>query len=327
MTEAPLGGAWHDFGQKVDLTARIREVLLNYPEGTSILKESIQNADDARATVVRFCLDRRQHPTGSLLGPSLASFQGASLLVYNDSVFSEKDYESISRIGESVKKEQAGKTGRFGVGFNSCYHITDLPSFVSGSDLVIFDPHCKFLPNVSSTNPGKRINFVSHRDAVKEFSDQLLPYKGAFGCDPLSGKAWPATLFRLPLRTQALASQSNISKQQYNVEKVEELLGQLQEEATLMLLFLKTVGSIEVFDWAEGQPSPSLRFTCSIGNQSARLSQERSLFLRVSQEAATPSGDPVPTSSSCFKLDIKCNHHARERRHKRSVSLACSFVS
>ena len=56
--------AWHDFGQRVDLTARIREVLLNYPEGTSILKESIQNADDARATVIRFCLDRRSHATG-----------------------------------------------------------------------------------------------------------------------------------------------------------------------------------------------------------------------------------------------------------------------
>ena len=59
------GQAWHDFGQRVDLTARIREVLLNYPEGTSILKESIQNADDARASVVRFCLDRRQHATGA----------------------------------------------------------------------------------------------------------------------------------------------------------------------------------------------------------------------------------------------------------------------
>lgn len=33
---------WEDFGQKVDLTARIREILINYPEGTSILKELIQ---------------------------------------------------------------------------------------------------------------------------------------------------------------------------------------------------------------------------------------------------------------------------------------------
>ena len=36
-----------DFGQKVDLSVRIREILRNYPEGLSILKELIQNADDA----------------------------------------------------------------------------------------------------------------------------------------------------------------------------------------------------------------------------------------------------------------------------------------
>lgn len=40
------------------------------------------------------------------------------------------------------------------VGFNSVYHLTDLPTFVSGAHLVIFDPHCSHLPNVSSTNPG-----------------------------------------------------------------------------------------------------------------------------------------------------------------------------
>ena len=37
-----MAEGWIDFGQKVDLTARIREILLNYPEGTSILKEVIQ---------------------------------------------------------------------------------------------------------------------------------------------------------------------------------------------------------------------------------------------------------------------------------------------
>jgi len=41
-----------DFGQKVDLTARIREILRNYPEGTSIFKELVQNADDAGAREV-----------------------------------------------------------------------------------------------------------------------------------------------------------------------------------------------------------------------------------------------------------------------------------
>ena len=32
------------FGQRVDLTTRIRQILVDYPEGTSILKELIQNA-------------------------------------------------------------------------------------------------------------------------------------------------------------------------------------------------------------------------------------------------------------------------------------------
>lgn len=103
-----------DFGQKVDLTRRIREVLLNYPEGTTVLKELIQNADDAGATLVRFCLDRRVHASDSLLSSTLAQWQGPALLAFNDAVFSEEDFVSISRIGGSSKHGQAWKTGRFG---------------------------------------------------------------------------------------------------------------------------------------------------------------------------------------------------------------------
>lgn len=132
-------------------------MLLNYPEGTTVLKELIQNADDAGATLVRFCLDRRVHASDSLLSSSLAQWQGPALLAFNDAVFSEEDFVSISRIGGSSKHGQAWKTGRFGVGFNSVYHLTDLPSFVSGKYVVLFDPQGVYLPNVSSANPGKRI--------------------------------------------------------------------------------------------------------------------------------------------------------------------------
>ena len=33
---------WQDFGQRVSLTSRIREILVNYPEGTGLLKELFQ---------------------------------------------------------------------------------------------------------------------------------------------------------------------------------------------------------------------------------------------------------------------------------------------
>jgi sacsin len=63
---------------------------------------------------VRLCLDTRAHGVASLAFAAAAAFQGAALLAYNDAVFTEADFKSISTIGDSVKKEQVGKTGRFG---------------------------------------------------------------------------------------------------------------------------------------------------------------------------------------------------------------------
>lgn len=88
-----------------------REILLNYPEGTSVAKELIQNADDAGARCISFCLDERSHGVASLLGLEMAPLQGPALLVHNDAVFSEGDFRSISNIGDSIKRAQDGKTG------------------------------------------------------------------------------------------------------------------------------------------------------------------------------------------------------------------------
>lgn len=32
---------------------------------------------------------------------------------------------------------------RFGLGWNAVYHFTDVPSFCSGENIVLFDPHAK----------------------------------------------------------------------------------------------------------------------------------------------------------------------------------------
>jgi hypothetical protein len=78
-----------------------------------------QNADDARASRIAFVNDRRSFTTDDLLGPGLGPFQGPALLAYNDAVFTERDFESISRVGDSKKRGVAGKTGRFGCAFHA----------------------------------------------------------------------------------------------------------------------------------------------------------------------------------------------------------------
>jgi hypothetical protein len=65
---------------------------------------------------VRLVLDCRVHGTSRLATPVLAQLQGPALLCFNDAQFTETDFQSIQRIGDSLKKEDSKgtKTGRFG---------------------------------------------------------------------------------------------------------------------------------------------------------------------------------------------------------------------
>ncbi|XP_019420625.1 PREDICTED: sacsin isoform X1 [Lupinus angustifolius] len=291
---APESIFLEDFGQTVDLTRRIREVLLNYPEGTTVLKELIQNADDAGATRVSLCLDRRSHGRDSLLSDSLSQWQGPALLAFNDASFTEEDFVSISKIGGSSKQGQSWKTGRFGVGFNSVYHLTDLPSFVSGKYVVLFDPQGVYLPRVSAANPGKRIDFTSS-SALSYCMDQFSPYC-AFGCDmqnPFAG-----TLFRFPLRNADQAARSKLSRQAYSPEDISSMFVQLFEEGVLTLLFLKSVLCIEIYVWDAGEPEPKKIHSCSVSSVTDDTVCHRQALLRLSRCLNTTS------EMDAFSLDF-----------------------
>ena len=125
-SDSQLGGK--SFYQSETLISRLRGIIRDYPEGVGIIKELIQNADDARATKVEITLDWRTHPANQLPDKRMIQLMGPAMLVYNNQVFTDKDFDSIRNLGQSEKAQDLQKTGRFGVGFNAIYHVTDYPS-------------------------------------------------------------------------------------------------------------------------------------------------------------------------------------------------------
>ena len=89
-------------------------------------KELIQNADDAGAREVKFLYDGRSFDTKHLTTKHLKKFQGPALYAFNDAIFKPEDWEGIQNLMRSNKKSDILKVGRFGIGFNSVYHITGL---------------------------------------------------------------------------------------------------------------------------------------------------------------------------------------------------------
>ncbi|KIM76676.1 hypothetical protein PILCRDRAFT_12560 [Piloderma croceum F 1598] len=55
-----------DFGEKLSPTVAISSILSSYPFSVGLLRELLQNSDDAKASKQIFVLDLRTHPTDTL---------------------------------------------------------------------------------------------------------------------------------------------------------------------------------------------------------------------------------------------------------------------
>ena len=255
-------GVLHEsFGQSESLTRRLKNIVEMYPEGLQQLSELVQNADDAKASIVRFIISKKVHGTKSLLGQKLSMWQGPALLVYNDSTFSPTDFQNLSKIGQASKMERLVTTGRFGLGFNSVFHWTDVPSFVSGDHLVFFDPHEKYVPGTTSTSRGVKIRF-SGTDLANQFPDQLNPYC-VFGNNMKD--RFNGTLFRFPFRNKDTASESEISNNQWNENNaIDNLVDQFKSVVPKFLLFLRHVKKIEVYIEESEEITPRLLYYADV---------------------------------------------------------------
>ena len=227
-------------GQSEPLTTRLNRILREYKD-TSVIQELLQNADDAGATEVAVYYDTREHDDNNLFFPGMANSYGPALLFYNNAEFTEEDFENITKIAGETKINKPLKIGKFGVGFCSVYHITDVPSFVSGENFIVFDPTLQCLRKEirNEFNPGIKINFHKHRFLNK--SKQLIPYNGIRGFD--SKKQFRGTLFRLPLRSKS----GKISENVYTHLKVQLMFDRVKESSSKLLMFLNNVEKMSFY--------------------------------------------------------------------------------
>ena len=237
---SPFGA--EPFGQSENITNRIRTILRDYPFDITVMKELIQNADDAKASKVYFIVDMRTHGNKNLLSPEWEELQGPALLVWNDRQFSDDDLKGIQNIGLGSKGSRVESIGQYGIGFNVVYHLTDCPSFITTGRLYVLDPFGRYVKSKDPTRPG-----CSFR-VTKNFLRHHLSLRSAYLYSDvnISENVHSGTLFRFPLKQSYITDSMNNS-QFLTADYLYSMLQiWIKQDIKLVLLFLNHVREIKL---------------------------------------------------------------------------------
>ncbi|XP_069056702.1 sacsin-like [Pleurodeles waltl] len=281
------------WGPSEPITLRIKNILREYSEEVDLFKELIQNADDAGATICNFLVDLRQNLSfqNSLIDPGMASCHGPALWSYNNSNFTDEDFHNITRIGAATKELQIEKIGKFGLGFNTVYRVTDVPSILSGSSILMFDPNANHLRKhiQSEANPGIKLNLQKHPQVLQLFADQFRPYENVFGCDLNGTHNYNGTLIRLPFRTQEDAKSSKICDQSFEEQEIKVLVDIFLESSQNLIVFLKGVQAVSLGFLPPDMSSPDKQeLQLKVCREQVQMfSVSRDFLLQMKQEAVS----------------------------------------
>ena len=180
-----------------------------YKSGFPILKELVQNADDAGAGSLVF-----GHHAGFSAGVDHPLLQGPGLWVLNDGSFKPKDKQAIRSFGLNGKAADDGAIGKFGLGMKSVFHLCESFFYVAFDGQ---DEHCEILSpwfgdeNTSETH--QRWEQISEADrtsllAVARDQDEArngntwfmlwVPLRRQDHLAELDGKKLPGIIDRFP---------------------------------------------------------------------------------------------------------------------------------
>ena len=169
-------------------------------------------------------------------------------------------------------------TGKFGLGFNAVYNVTDVPSFVSRNNIVIFDPHTKHLGRSikDRSKPGIKIDMQKNKTLMRKLTDQFKPYEDVFSCKigPETEGFFDGTLFRLPLRTHQQAARSEISHIYYSHQEVMKLLEMTIKQSHNLLLFTQNVVKVEFYHLEDGKDPSEAELLFEVHKEPVKIIRE-----------------------------------------------------
>lgn len=145
-----------------------------YDSGFPILKELIQNANDAGATELLI-----SNNTG-IITAQHELLKKPALLVFNNGKVTDKDLDGIISVAQGGKTGRTGVIGKFGLGMKSIFHFCDMyfyVAFQNGSKRVqLVNPFID--PRTGEDSYHKKWNELSGSDS-KALEEEVLKIIGA----------------------------------------------------------------------------------------------------------------------------------------------------
>lgn len=193
------------FGMPTDTINTLQDNLHDrYDSGFPVLKELIQNANDAKASALKvFKFEGISNTTNPLL-------QKKAILVFNDGEVKTDDLDGIKRVARGGKIGKPGLIGKFGLGMKSIFHFSDmffLCAFINGNTRIqLVNP---FIDIVEKKDPYHPDWASFPKSDEEKMLNQIAEYVG----NPEKG-----LLLWIPLRDESY--KAKISKAIYTLDTI-----------------------------------------------------------------------------------------------------------
>ncbi|CAD5120191.1 DgyrCDS8765 [Dimorphilus gyrociliatus] len=195
----------------------IRNILEQYPCHGQILYELLQYAEDTGARIFKLLVDSSQD----------------AVYIYHDVSLSTTDWKAFRNLCEHPTKHKDNpKSGHFGLGFKSLFHLTDIVHVLSDRKLAIIEP----LNNASTTKAFK----------LNEKPELFNLFNGYFGCNESTLKhgRFHGTIIRFVLRQNA----SKISSTIYTSQSLQYVIDEFQGHLHTSFLFMNNIEVVELLE-------------------------------------------------------------------------------